>query len=110
MPVDIGSPVNFSLAQLSLFFIETLRFCFCPCLQNAGSSPRGPTVSEADVQMQRELVRQQQEFLQQQQEQLAKSQNQQALALKQQEQLCEQIRQLGKFLLVQIAYNACLEA
>ena len=73
MPVDIGLPFNFSLAQLSLFFIETLRFCFCPCLQNAGSSPRGPTVSEADVQMQRELVRQQQEFLQQQQEQLAKS-------------------------------------
>ncbi|XP_015750069.1 PREDICTED: trichohyalin-like [Acropora digitifera] len=63
-------------------------------VDNAGSSPRGPTVSEADVQMQRELVRQQQEFLHQQQEQLAKSQNQQALALKQQEQLCEQIRQL----------------
>ena len=91
--------------------IGILGFCFCRCLQNAGSSPRGPTVSEADVQMQRELVRQQEEFLHQQQEQLAKSQSQQALALKQQEQLCEQIRQLGKFLLfVQIAYNACLEA
>ncbi|XP_015761472.1 PREDICTED: zinc finger protein 853-like [Acropora digitifera] len=74
--------------------VSDTRFCFCCCLQNAGSSPRGPTVSEADVQMQRELVRQQQEFLHQQQEQLAKSQNQQALALKQQEQLCEQIRQL----------------
>lgn len=58
-------------------------------------SPRGPAVSESDLKLQKELVRQQQEFLQQQQEQLQQSQSQQAQALKQQERLCDQIKHLG---------------
>ena len=68
------------------------------CCKSADLSPRGPAVSESDLKLQRELVRQQQEFLQRQQEQLQQSQSQQAQALKQQERLCDQIKHLGNML------------